>query len=127
MNIIARLLTTVIFPVALLTGATGCHHESAPKDVAAARESGPVVTVIYDAPLVPKSRPDLAIYSVRVDGESQTNVFVQGNEAARLVYTDPEPGELLRVSDDGTHGVYRRFISPGKTLDIAVEFQKHES
>jgi len=126
---VARLLSTVVLPVALLTGAIGCHHESKAKDVAAVAVAEPTVTVIYDAPLVPKDRPDLAIYSARMDGESRTKVFVQGNagEAARLVYVDPEPGELVLVSDDGARGVYRRFISPGVTADVAVDFQKNES
>jgi len=82
-----------------------------------------------DAPRLPRKHPDLAIYSARAQGESQTKVFVQpiGGEKAKLVYVDPEPGELVDVSDDGTRGVYRRFISPEKSVYIAIELRKRES
>ncbi len=127
----ARLLSTVVLPAALLTGAIGCHQESRAKSVASMAEPAPAeptVTVFYDAPLVPKDRSDLIVYTARIDGESRTKVFVQGaaGEAPRLVYVDAEPGQLIRVSDDGTRGVYRRFVSAGVTEDVAVDFQKSE-
>ena len=122
---IARLFSTLIVPVVLVAGAVGCHQESKANGAAVALAS----ELDRDAPLVPKNHPELAFYSARTEGEEQTKVFLQGkaDKAPRLVYVDPQPGELVRVSDDGTQGVYRRFISPGETVDIVVHFRKTES
>jgi len=128
MNItIARLLSTVVLPVVLVAGAVGCHREA--KGASTVVEVAAAGTLDCDAPLVPKHRSDLAIYSARSQGESQTKVFVrgEGGSAPRLVYVDPEPGELVGVSDDGSRGVYRRYLSPGQSVDIAVTFEKSES
>ncbi|WP_394823129.1 hypothetical protein [Pendulispora albinea] len=122
---IARLLSTLFVPAALVAGVAGCHQGGKVSDAAVVAASEPTVTVIYDGPVIPKNRPDLAVYSVRVDGEAQTKIFVQASAgtAPRLVYVDAEPGELVSVSDDGARGVFRRFVSPGVTTDIHVDFQ----
>jgi len=118
----ARLLSAVVLPAALLTGAIGCGQAGK-----AAVRAESAATVLYDAPLVPKDRSDLAMFTARVDGESSTKVFVKvAGAAPRLVYVDPEPGELVRVSNDGTRGIYRRFVSPGVTTEVAVDFQRSE-
>ena len=123
----AHLLVAALLPISLALAAMGCQKQS--KDLGAIEVSEPAVSVLVDAPLVPQARPDLAIYTARVDGESRTKVFAQRSNggAPRLVYVDPEPGELVRVSDDGISGTYRRFIAPGVTKDIAVDFRKGES
>jgi len=119
---IVRLLSTLIVPVALVAGVVGCQEGKAK---GAAIALAPALD--RDAPIVPKNHPELTFYSARTQGEEQTKVFVHGKAGETVVYVDAEPGELIRVSDDGMHGVYRRFISPGVTADIAVDFQKSES
>ena len=55
-------------------------------------------------------------------------VFVRGADArAHLVYTDSESGELVSVSDDGTRGIFRRYVAPGNTVDVAVDLQSRRS
>ncbi len=124
----ARLFSSVVLPAALLTGAIGCHQGGAAK-IAAAAAPEPELTLIYGAPLIPKDRSDLAVYTARVDGESRTEIFVQGKsgEAPRLVHVDSEPGELVGVSDDGTRGVFHRFIAPNTSQDVTIGLQKSES
>ncbi len=124
MNItVSRLVRTVLFSGAVLTGGMGCHR--------GANDASPVVitsdAVDCDAPLSPKGHPELAFYVARTQGESSTKVFLRGPSGETLVYVDPQPGELVRVSDDGAHGVYRRFISPGHTADIVVDFPRSAS
>jgi len=121
-----------VLPVALLAIASAsaivaCHRDE-PAKATGMTELTAAGTLDRDAPLVPRNHRDLAFYSARTQGESQTKVFVQRTTGEPLlVYVDPEPGELISVSDDGAHGVYRRFIAPGMTANIAVDFQTHQS
>jgi len=125
---IARLFRTVIIPVALLAGAAGCDQDAAARR-ATVVEVAPAGALDCDAPLVPQNRRDLAIYSARTQGESRTEVFVRAKSDAtpHLVYVDPEPGELVRVNADGTRGVYRRYLSPGKFADFTIDLQRAQS
>ena len=93
-------------------------------------ELTPDETLDRDVPLLPRKQPDMAIYSARSQGEASTKVFAQslsGRDKPKLVYVDPEPGELVEVSDDGTRGVFRRFIAPEQSIYIAVDLRKRES
>ncbi|WP_394827772.1 hypothetical protein [Pendulispora albinea] len=122
---IARWLPSVLLPLVLVAGAVGCHHGS--------NADGTVVAltpaVDRDAPIVPEGHRDLAYYSARTQGEEQTRVFVRRHpgDAPRVVYVDAQPGELVSVSADGTHGIFRRFISPGATEDVVIDLQKTAS
>ncbi|WP_394845271.1 hypothetical protein LZC95_50615 [Pendulispora brunnea] len=124
-NTIARLISTVLVPASLVAGAIGCHHEAKSRDAVVAM----MPAIDRDAPIVPKNHRDLAFYSARVQGESQTKIFVRGPgaEAPRVVYVDIAPGELISVSNDGTEGVFRRFLAPGLTEEVAIDFRSSES
>jgi len=129
-----RLIATLLLPAAMLTGLGALHEKgkadrsAVASDVGETRPSARLSAadaLDRDAPLVPRNRPDLALYSARSEGEAQTKVFVRGiGIEPRLLYVDPEPGELVEVSDDGTRGVYRRFVSPEKFVYIAIDFGK---
>ncbi|WP_394845369.1 hypothetical protein LZC95_51105 [Pendulispora brunnea] len=121
-----RFVPSVICSAVLASAAMGCHGEA--RSVAVVT-SAPAGTLDRDAPIAAKNRHDVAFYSARTQGEAETKVFARGHagEAPRLVYVDAEPGELVSVSDDGTRGVFRRYIAPGKTMDIAIDLQKSES
>jgi len=121
---IARLLSTCIVPVALVGGAVGCHQGNAAR---AAVVVAPAMD--RDAPIVAKNHRELSFYSARLQGESQTKVFVRSStgSAPRVVYVDIAPGELIRVSDDGTQGVFSRFISPGLTEEVEIDFRPSAS
>ncbi|WP_394834687.1 hypothetical protein LVJ94_50145 [Pendulispora rubella] len=124
-NTIARLLSTVLVPVSLVAGAVGCHHEAKSRDAVVAMAPA----VDRDAPIVPKNHREIAFYSARVQGEAQTKVFVRGpsGEAPRVVYVDIAPGELISVSDDGSQGLYRRFLAPGLTEEVEIDFRPNAS
>jgi len=126
-TILSRFVPAVICSAVLATVAMGCHRDARSGGTVAAL--APAGTVDRDAPIAAKNHRDVAFYSERAQGESETKVFLRGHagEAPRLVYVDAEPGELVSVSDDGTHGVFRRYIAPGQTMDIAIDLQKSES
>jgi len=119
----------IILPLALVAVGVGAFQKRATASHAAPLAHLIAPDVDRDAPLVPRDRPDLAVYSSRNQGESQTQVYVQstGSLKANLVYVDPDPGELVAVSDDGTRGTYRRYLSPGKSVDVTVALQPHQS
>jgi len=122
---IARLLSTVLVPASVVVGALGCHHEAKSPDAVVAMAPA----VDRDAPIVPQNHRDLAFYSARVQGEAQTKIFVRSasGEAPRVVYVDVAPGELMSVSDDGSQGLFRRFIAPGLTEEVEIDFRSSES
>ncbi len=124
---IQRLLPTVILPMVLVAGVGLFQHKDTHEGTAAASQvhGG---DVDRDTALVPRDHRDLAVYSARVQGESQTRVFVQRRaHAPELVYVDPEPGELVEVNADGSRGVFRRFVSPEKSVYISINLLKRQS
>ncbi|WP_394825261.1 hypothetical protein [Pendulispora albinea] len=128
MKLSIQRLVPVILPMAILAGITEIHARNKAASAPASISMVEVEGMDRDTPLVPRNRPELAIYSARIDGEAQTKVFAQGPDGKpRLVYTDPESGQLVSVSADGTHGIFRRFLAPGQIVDIAVDFQKRQS
>ncbi|WP_394845782.1 hypothetical protein LZC95_53230 [Pendulispora brunnea] len=129
---IKRLLPLVVLPVAFVGLSAIFHHDDHAKDASAANASR-IVSVTddvtdRDAPLTPRNRPDLFVYSARTQGLAETKVFVEHrNGKKELVYIDAEPGELVDVSADGSHGVFRRYITPGKTETYTIDFNNHAS
>jgi len=129
---IKRLLPVVILPAALVA-LSAAHHRDDPAKAASTSDPARIVLASddvtdRDASLSPRNRPDLLVYSARTQGEAETKVFLQHrNGTKELVYVDQEPGELVDVSADGSHGVFRRFISPGKTETYSVDFIKRAS
>ena len=124
-TIVRRSVRTVLLSVALLAGAAGCHPET--KGASAIVEVAAAGTLVCDAPLVPKDRPEVTFYSARAQGEARTQIFARTATGDALVYVDAEPAQLIRVTDDGAHGVVRRFIAPGYTVDVAVDLSKNAS
>ncbi|WP_394835243.1 hypothetical protein LVJ94_52970 [Pendulispora rubella] len=129
---IKRLLPLIVLPVALAGLSAVTHRDDHAKAASAANASRIVLAsdevTDRDAPLMPRNRSDIFVYSARTQGLAETKVFVEHrNGTKELVYVDQQPGELVDVSADGSHGVFRRFISPGKTETYSVDFNKRAS
>lgn len=122
-----RLVPRMILPMVLLAAANALHQRSQPEAEVAEMPESSEMALNRDTAFVPYDRPDLAIYSARAEGESQTKVFVESAGRALLVYVDPEPGELVDVSRDGTRGIFERYLSPGQSVYIAIDFRRHRS
>ncbi|WP_394834777.1 hypothetical protein LVJ94_50605 [Pendulispora rubella] len=124
---LTRFVPAVICSAVLAATAMGCQRET--KGATTVITAAAAGTLDRDAPIAAKNHREVAFYSARTQGESETKIFLRGHagEAPRLVYVDAEPGELVSVSDDGTHGVFRRYIAPGQTTDITIDLQKSES
>jgi dipeptidyl aminopeptidase/acylaminoacyl peptidase len=66
-----------------------------------------------DAPVQPRLKPNLMVYSARDDKDTKTHVFLQdiaGGEP-KEIYTDAQPGFVVDASADGAYALFVRYVS----------------
>ncbi|WP_394823945.1 hypothetical protein [Pendulispora albinea] len=126
MNRIVQPALAIVFVMCLFLVHAGFHRHDAKTSAIAEQAASDGLDV--DKPLFARDRPNFAAYSVRAQGEGHTDVFVHARgDIPNVVYVDPEPGELLSISNDGARGLFRRYIGPGQFEDVSIDLRNRSS
>ncbi len=79
-----------------------------------------------DDPLIPRSRPDLMLYSSRTLQSPSTQVYRQSTLAGgepELIYESAGPGWLIAVTADGARGLFAQPISLSDSLLFVLDVE----
>lgn len=76
-----------------------------------------------DAPVQPRLKPNLMVYSARDNKDAKTHVLLQdiaGGEP-KEIYTDAQPGFVVDASADGAYALFVRYVSASDQVVFKID------